>query len=56
MPDPLENLNARLRQLVDQVMREKDPVKFDALGEEIWRVLKERERLAAKPSPPAEAG
>jgi hypothetical protein len=33
-----------LENLVKKIMREKDPVKFDELGSEIWRVLQERER------------
>jgi len=34
-------------------MKEEDPLKFDELGEEIWRVLDERERVGAMPpSPP----
>jgi hypothetical protein len=33
-------------------MKEEDPLKFDKLGEEIWRVLDERERVGAMPSSP----
>jgi len=33
-------------------MKEEDPMKFDQLGEEIWRVIDERERIAATPSSP----
>ena len=32
------------------IMKEEDPLKFDKLGEEIWRVLDERERVGAMPS------
>jgi methyl coenzyme M reductase subunit C-like uncharacterized protein (methanogenesis marker protein 7) len=42
----LENLSgstARLERLVRQIMKEEDYRKFDELGEEIWRVLDERE-------------
>ena len=43
----------RLERLVRQIMKEEDPLKFDKLGEEIWRVLDERERVGAMPpSPP----
>ena len=37
-------LTARLEQLVTQIMNETDPVKYDLLGSEIWRVLGELER------------
>jgi hypothetical protein len=33
-------------------MKETDPEKYDELGAEIWRILSERERLAAPPSLP----
>jgi hypothetical protein len=42
----------RLKRLVRQIMKEEDPLKFDKLGEEIWRVLDERERVGAMPSSP----
>lgn len=51
MSDPLENSTARLQQLVDQIMKERDPCKYDELCAEIWRVLDERERIAGQPSP-----
>jgi hypothetical protein len=38
-------LTKRLEQLVAQIMNETDPVKYDLLGSEIWRVLGELERL-----------
>jgi len=41
---------ARLERLVRQIMKEEDPLKFDELGEEIWRVLDEREPVGAMPS------
>ncbi|HLZ42666.1 MAG TPA: hypothetical protein VKQ11_16985 [Candidatus Sulfotelmatobacter sp.] len=49
MPDPLEDLNIRLAQLLAEIMKETDPAKYDQLGAEIWRVLGERELLAGKP-------
>jgi hypothetical protein len=36
---------ARLERLLEQIMRETDPIKYDELGAEIWRVLHERDRL-----------
>jgi hypothetical protein len=42
----------RLERLVRQVMKEEDPLKFDELGEEIWRVLYELEGVGAMPSSP----
>lgn len=48
MPDKFAESTRRLKQLVDQVMKETDPVLYDQLAEEIWRVLAERESLAAK--------
>ena len=47
MSDNLGNSNARLEKLVRQIMKEKDPVKFDALCAELWRVLDERESLTS---------
>ena len=52
MPDPLADLNTRLGELLRQIMKETDPEKYDELGAEIWRILSERERLAAPPSLP----
>jgi hypothetical protein len=52
MPDPLADLNARLGELLRQIMKETDPEKYDELGAEIWRVLSERERLAGAASSP----
>ena len=54
MSDPIENSNTRLEQLVEQIMKEKDPAKYDELGAEIWRVLKERERIADQPPLPSD--
>jgi hypothetical protein len=31
-----------LKLLIDQIMKETDPVRYDELGSEIWRVLEER--------------
>ena len=45
MLDKYAKSTARLEQLVRQIMRETDPARFDELGEEIWCVLAERERL-----------
>jgi hypothetical protein len=45
VPDNLEQLTARLGQLVSEIMKETDPVRYDELGDEIWTVLRERERL-----------
>jgi hypothetical protein len=45
MSDDLADSTARLAQLVAQIMKETDPVKYDELGTEIWRVLSERERF-----------
>ena len=39
MPSDLSDSTARLAQLVRQIMEERDPLKFDELGAEIWRVL-----------------
>lgn len=43
----------RLERLVRQIMKEEDSLKFDELGEEIWRVLGEPERVGAMPSSPS---
>ena len=45
MAENLAVSTARLEQLVAQIMNETDPVKYDLLGSEIWRVLDELERL-----------
>jgi hypothetical protein len=52
MPDPLADLNARLGELLRQIMKETDPEKYDELGAEIWRILSERERVTGPPSLP----
>jgi hypothetical protein len=44
MSDPLADSNARLKRLLELTLKETDPVKYDDLGAEIWRVLSERER------------
>ncbi len=46
----LAHLRTRLGQLLQHVMKETDPVKYDELGAEIWRVLREQERLTDQPS------
>jgi len=45
MAEHLANSNAGLETLVAQIMKEKDPQKYDALCVELWRVLEERERF-----------
>jgi len=45
MSDDLADSTARLEQLLVQIMKETNQVKYDELGSEIWRVLEERERL-----------
>jgi hypothetical protein len=45
MSEPLADSDARLKLLLEQVMKEPDPLKYDELGTEIWRALSERERL-----------
>ena len=45
MSDDLADSTARLEQLLVQIMKETNQVKYDQLGSEIWRVLEERERL-----------
>jgi hypothetical protein len=51
MSDRLVDLSTHLEQLLDQIMKETDPAKYDELGAEIWRVLHERERIVGQPSP-----
>jgi hypothetical protein len=48
MSDPLPALNAHLKRLIEQVMRETDSLKYDELATDIFRVLSERERVTAK--------
>jgi len=45
MSDNIENSNSRLQNLVKRIMKEKDPVEFDALCSELWTVLDEREAI-----------
>ena len=45
MPDKFAESTRRLEQLVHRVMKETDPVLYDQLAKEIWRVLAERESL-----------
>lgn len=44
MARDFESSTEQLEHLVKKIMREKDPVRFDELGAEIWHVLEERER------------
>ena len=50
MMDHLADLNKHLARLLQQTMKETDPVEYDKLGAEIWRVLREQERLTNPPS------
>jgi hypothetical protein len=52
MSENLDDSTARLKQLVERIMEEMDPVKYDEIGCEIWRALSERERLMKETSPP----
>lgn len=45
MFDNVANSNAQLERLLGQIMKEKDPVRYDELCSELWQVLDERERL-----------
>lgn len=45
MSDPLADSLERLKRLVDQIMIEGDPAKYDEFACEIWRVLDERRVL-----------
>lgn len=40
---PPDDLARKLKQLLKQIMRETNPLKYDQLGSEIWRVLDEIE-------------
>ena len=51
MPDRLAELDAALDQLVRQVMKESDPLKYEKLCAEIRSLLDERERLQRPGSP-----
>jgi len=46
MADHLADLNRHLARLLQQSMKETDPLKYDKLGAEIWQVLREQERLS----------
>jgi hypothetical protein len=46
MPGHRTDLTKYLSQLLQQVMKETDPVEHDKLGAKIWRVLREQERLS----------
>ncbi|MGC2477703.1 MAG: hypothetical protein WA485_25420 [Candidatus Sulfotelmatobacter sp.] len=52
MSDNLDDSTARLKQLVERIMEETDPAKYDEIGCEIWRALSERERLMKETPPP----
>ena len=41
----LGDLNTCLEQLLQKITKETDPEKRDEIGAEIWRILRERERL-----------
>ena len=43
MSEHLANSSARLENLLTQIMKEKDPLKYDTLCAALWRVLGERE-------------
>ena len=45
MTDAFADSRARLEQLLKQVMEEKNSAKSNKLAAEIWRVLRERDRL-----------
>jgi hypothetical protein len=51
MSEPLSDVDSRLGQLIQQIMKETDRARYDDLGDEIWRVLSERERVVNNPSP-----
>jgi hypothetical protein len=53
MSEHLANFNARLQALVRQIMKEGDPLKYDELCAELWRVLDERERFSTIETTPA---
>jgi len=53
VPDTLTELTARLERLVSEIMKETDRVRYDALGNEIWQNLGERERLMKQTPQPA---
>jgi hypothetical protein len=48
MSDALPTLNAPVKRVIEQVMRETDSLKYDELATDIFRVLSERERVTAK--------
>lgn len=50
MSEPLADSSARLELLLEQIMKETDPVKYDQLGAEIWRVLRERDDASLAPA------
>jgi hypothetical protein len=43
MSDNSGDSNARLEKLLKQIMKEKDPLKYDELCSALWLVLDERE-------------
>ena len=55
MSEHLANFNARLQALVRQIMKEGDPLKYDELCAELWRVLDERENFSAAETTPVES-
>jgi len=53
MSEHLANFNARLQALVRQITKEGDPLKYDELCAELWRVLDEHERFSTIETTPA---
>lgn len=54
MTDAFAESTEYLKQLLAQVMKEKDPAKYDELASEIRRVLDERESLRKRLNIPEE--
>lgn len=50
MSEPLADSSSRLELLLEQIMKETDPVKYDQLGAEIWRVLREGDDASLAPA------
>jgi hypothetical protein len=50
MSDNIENPNSRLEKLIKQIMKEKDPLRYDELCSELRLVLNERGILASMES------
>ena len=54
MSEHLANSNARLEKILTQIMKEKDPLKYDALCADLWRVLDERESVIGVEGTPSD--